>query len=153
MKKIIPIKRKDIAKYGKSGDTKDMVRTPFPFPLYLDGDPNLICRNFYGNKYIAPAVISAFTEILDIYGLQFIKDNNLDWYGGCYSHRKSRGSDIMSDHAWGLAVDIVPQLGKFKEPSMIPYHYIQAFLNRGFIWGGNWYTPDGMHMSAICNCI
>lgn len=150
MEKIELIKYSDlIEKVGEPGEKSLMVRAPFPFPLYLNGDKNQVCRNFFGHPYIVAAVIDAFREILDIYGHKFIEDNNLDHYGGCYENRKSRGSGRVSVHAWGMAVDPLPQLGKFNNPSLIPYHVVEAFKKRGFAWGGDWDPQDGMHFSAV----
>jgi len=150
MEKIRLIKYGDLLdECGEPGSTVLMVKKKFPFPLKLNGDKNLMCYNFYGNKYIADSVIDAFQEILDIFGLDFVQKNNLDWYGGCFESRKSRGSDRISVHAWGMAVDYLPQLGRLSEPSLIPFHVVQAFKNRGFEWGGDWNRPDGMHFSGV----
>jgi len=152
MIKIDPIQKIKLCDIcGQPGDTFLMTTRPFPFPLKLNGS-NLSrdrCLNFYGNEKIADAVIDALQEILDIFGLDFIQENGLDWYGGCYCNRKSRGSDYKSVHAWGMAVDYLPQLGAYGKPSLIPYHVVQAFKNRGFIWGGDWNHPDGMHFSGV----
>lgn len=150
MNKITPIKYSELElKCGDPGSTDGMVKTCFPFTLYLNGDKSLPCNNFYGSKRIADAVIDAYDEILDIYGIEFIRENGLDEYGGCFNHRASRGSERLSVHSWGMAIDIIPSKGKYGSPCLIPYHYIQAFKDRGFIWGGDWETPDGMHMSAV----
>ncbi|MCP4393977.1 MAG: M15 family metallopeptidase [Alphaproteobacteria bacterium] len=34
------------------------------------------------------------------------------------------------------------------EKPTIPKKIIQIFEKRGFIWGGDWKRPDGMHWSA-----
>lgn len=150
MQKIIPVKYSEIVpKFGDPADLTDMVKKKFPFKMYLNGDKNLPCINFFGHKYIADAVIEAFDEILDIYGLDFIRKNNLDNYGGCYEPRASRGSSRISVHSWGLAVDYLPHLGRLGKPPLIPYHIVQAFRNRGFEWGGDWNRPDGMHFTAV----
>ena len=150
MKKINPVKYSEIKdKFGDAGTSPDIIKAPFPFPLYLNGDKTMICRNFYGHKYIASATIDAFKEILDIFGLKFIQRNGLDNYGGCFNYRKSRTNERISVHSWGLAVDYLPNLGKLGEPSLIPFHIVQAFKNRGFIWGGDWNNIDGMHFSAV----
>jgi len=134
---------------GAPGDKSQMVKKRFPFALKLNGDESQMCYNFYGNKRIAEAVIDAFQEILDIYGLDFILKTNLDWYGGCFESRKSRGSNRISVHTYGMAVDYLPQLGKFNSPSLIPYHIVRAFKKRGFAWGGDWDNPDGMHFTGV----
>lgn len=147
---IKPVPYADIESFfGPSGETSELVKTPFPFTLYLNGDKNIPCVNFYGHRYVANAVIEAYTEILSYYGLPFIREHGLDSYGGCYNDRPSRGSTRKSVHAWGLAVDVLPDLGPLGIPPMLPVHFVRAFTKRGFLWGGDWTKPDGMHMSSI----
>ncbi|MCK5612665.1 M15 family metallopeptidase [Candidatus Pacearchaeota archaeon] len=133
---------------GKHGQAHEMVKAPFPFPLYLGGDKKQVCRTFYGNKLIVESVIDAFQEILDTFGLKSIRKNGYDNYGGCYNNRKSRGYDQLSDHAWGMAIDYLPQYGPLGRPSVIPDEIVDIFKKRGFIWGGDWKRTDGMHFSA-----
>jgi len=150
MDKIDPIRYSElITILGEPGANVLMVKRKFPFPLKLNGDKYQMCYSFYGNGLIADAVIDAFEEILDIFGLEFIMENNLDWYGGCFNYRPSRGSTRISVHSWGMAVDYLPQMGQMGKPSIIPYHIVQAFKNRGFQWGGDWNKPDGMHFSGV----
>ena len=134
---------------GEPGDMIDMIKKPFPFTMYLNGSKNLPCVNFYGNKRIYPAVFDAFSEIMDYYGLDFIREHGLDNYGGCYELRQTRGGTRMSDHAWGMAIDYLPHLGRYGQPSMIPYHVVEIFKSKGFVWGGDWAKPDGMHFSGV----
>ncbi len=136
------------AELGEPGDQSQMVSRRFPFDLYLMGDKDLRCRNFYGNKRIVDSVIDAFWEIYDHYGIEYIRANGLDNYGGCYNYRKSRGYEEYSDHAWGMAIDYLPQFGAMGVKPTIPKKIIQIFEKRGFIWGGDWKRPDGMHWSA-----
>ena len=150
MIKIEPVEEYDLLEmFGEPGDTSDFVKRPFPFTLYLNGDKSKPCVNFYGNRYIADSVIDAYQEILDIYGLDFIREHNLDEYGGCYNYRKARGLNKLSVHSWALAVDILPSLGKMGEPSRLPYHFVQAFLNRGWFWGGFYELHDSMHFTCV----
>lgn len=150
MTTIKPIPYSEIITFfGAPGGFTDFVKTPFPFTLYLNGDRQLPCRNFFGHKYIANAVIDAFEEILSLYGLDYIQENGLDEYGGCYAYRQGRGTNRLSVHAWGLALDYLPSLGKLGEPPTIPDGIVRIFTKRGFIWGGTWTRPDGMHFTSI----
>jgi hypothetical protein len=84
---------------------------------------------------------------------------------GGYNWRDIRGSQRMSYHSWGMAVDIqpknsgdksiywlwersrnsdwmlVPLENRWKPPDRL----IQAFEREGFIWGGKWPLYDTMH--------
>jgi hypothetical protein len=79
--------------------------------------------------------------------------------GGSYVNRQIAGTDRLSAHAFGIAVDIDPKRteywrwdrdfpqGKsgpqFTRP--IPPALVAAFEAEGFIWGGRWYHYDTMH--------
>ncbi|MCX7656259.1 MAG: M15 family metallopeptidase [Treponemataceae bacterium] len=84
---------------------------------------------------------------------------------GGYNWREIRGTQRMSFHSWGLAIDIQPQRlgGKVlywgweqeRNPDWMlvpqsqrwapPTEVIQLFEQEGFIWGGKWDLYDQMH--------
>lgn len=69
----------------------------------------------------------------------------LENYGGIYEDRSVKGGLKISTHAWGISVDVDTldnALGK--KPEMHP-KIIKIFADHGFLWGGNWNRPDGMH--------
>ncbi|MDP9405540.1 MAG: M15 family metallopeptidase, partial [Actinomycetota bacterium] len=68
-------------------------------------------------------------------------------YGGCWvpRHIDFDPSKPLSMHSWGLAADFnvsTNQLGQ--TPQMDP-RVVQVFDRWGFVWGGRWRRPDGMH--------
>lgn len=82
-----------------------------------------------------------------------------------YNFRNISGTDALSFHAYGTALDILPASfgGKqvywlWAKPSYpewysLPYEkrfvppdsFIKTFENHGFVWGGKWFYFDGMH--------
>ena len=84
---------------------------------------------------------------------------------GGYNWREIRGSNRMSYHSWGLAVDIQPKDAEDKavfwlwesarnenwmliplsDRWMPPAAVIEAFEREGFVWGGKWALYDTMH--------
>jgi hypothetical protein len=82
-----------------------------------------------------------------------------------FSWRQIAGTQRMSYHSWGLAVDILPkrlggkaiywmwEMEKTKDWMLIPLEnrwnpprqVIEAFEKEGFIWGGKWPVYDNMH--------
>jgi hypothetical protein len=84
---------------------------------------------------------------------------------GGYNWREIQGTERMSSHSWGLAVDIQPaEIGgksiywrweRDRNSNWIliplekrwnpPDTVIRAFENEGFIWGGKWGLFDNMH--------
>ena len=95
-------------------------------------------------------------------GKEFI--SSLSSIGG-YSWREIKGTQRMSYHSWGLAIDIQPKAlggkaiywlwerGRNKDWMLVPLdkrwnppiRIIQLFEQEGFIWGGKWPLYDNMH--------
>ena len=130
-------------------DRHDMVIIPSPFPLKLSWQKETSINKILIHPHIAAGLEAALDEILDYYGLDFIQENSLDEWGGSYNARKSRGSDRWSVHSWAMAVDYLPSLGRFGVPATTPYKVVAAFKRQGFLWGGDWANPDGMHFTGI----
>ena len=126
----------------------DLVIVPVPFRLRLSWKPTYIDRVMVHPR-IAYEFESALDIILDYYGIKFIQEHYLDEFGGTFNARKSRGSDRWSVHAWAMAVDYVPSLGKFNTPALTPAPIVDAFKSQGFLWGGDWKRPDGMHFTGV----
>jgi hypothetical protein len=66
-------------------------------------------------------------------------------YAGCYNPRFIAGSTTLSNHAFGLALDLnVPgnQRGTVGE---IDRQVVDIFKSWGFTWGGDWAWTDPMH--------
>ncbi|MFN8396624.1 MAG: M15 family metallopeptidase [Bacteroidia bacterium] len=78
--------------------------------------------------------------------------------GGGYNWRPIAGTDRLSAHSFGIAVDICtqysdywrwsPEFSKGKPlvyKNRIPKLIVEAFEAEGFIWGGKWFHFDTMH--------
>jgi hypothetical protein len=72
-------------------------------------------------------------------------------YDGCYNFRNVRGGNRLSMHAYACAIDLDAArngLGnanpRFKDFPWV----IDAFEKEGWVWGGSWSRPDGMHFQA-----
>jgi peptidoglycan LD-endopeptidase CwlK len=76
---------------------------------------------------------------------------------GTFSWRNVAGTNRLSTHAFGIAVDISAKYadywpwqrpwrdGKCLYRNRIPPEIINVFERNGFIWGGRWYHYDTMH--------
>jgi hypothetical protein len=79
----------------------------------------------------------------------------LDHFGGTYNFRNIAGTDQLSAHSFGIAIDIStyhsdywrndPDLKNPKWKNRIPQVIVDAFEAESFIWGGRWYHYDTMH--------
>ena len=68
-------------------------------------------------------------------------------YSGCYAPRTVARSPTAppSNHAYGAAIDInAPENPYGATPTMDP-KIVTIFERWGFLWGGKYLTPDGMH--------
>jgi len=73
--------------------------------------------------------------------------------GGTFTWRRIAGTDRLSVHSFGAAIDINVKYsaywrwdkGPYRYRNQIPLVIVKAFERHGFIWGGKWYHYDTMH--------
>ena len=76
--------------------------------------------------------------------------------GGTFAWRTIAGTERLSAHSFGIAIDLEPAKGRYwrwdsgkKRPSWEalawPHEIISAFEKHGFIWGGKWWHYDTFH--------
>lgn len=82
----------------------------------------------------------------------FFKDS-----GGSFNWRVIAGTDRISSHSFGTAIDINTELGGYwrwtgaaegqvtEYDNKIPQLLVEAMERYGFVWGGKWNNFDGMH--------
>jgi len=94
---------------------------------------------------------NAFSEIERKGLLKYI----LTWNGSFVPrHITWNPGKMLSRHSWGIAFDINVQWNAYgKKPAdeneygtVIPL--VPIFEEHGFVWGGSWKTPDGMHFEV-----
>jgi hypothetical protein len=71
---------------------------------------------------------------------------------GTFNYRKIAGTNRMSTHSYGIAIDINTDYSDYwqwdkamKYKNKIPIEVVKIFEKYGFIWGGKWYHYDTMH--------
>jgi hypothetical protein len=75
---------------------------------------------------------------------------------GTFNWRKIEGTDRLSTHSYGIAIDLNADKAKYwrwEKPATLasfsrkdfPSEIIEAFEHHGFVWGGKWYHYDTMH--------
>lgn len=143
-----------------SGNAARNAFEPFNYVSFGDGmiqiDSSWVRRNIvrasvpiFGGEVVChrlliPQLRGALQEIVDR-GLAGLI--NPSQYGGCWSprHVLFDPSRSLSMHAWGLAIDFnIPGNEYGASPQMDP-RIVEVFDRWGFVWGGRWSTPDGMH--------
>lgn len=127
----------------------DLILSQTPFQLRLSWRMSTTVSRVLIHPRIAEEFTAALDEILLYYGADFIEEYKLNEFGGIFNQRKSRGSQRWSVHSWGMAVDYLPSLGKFGVPARTPAPVVDAFKAQGFLWGGDWAKPDGMHFTGV----
>ena len=97
------------------------------------------------NTLIFPQLRAALQEIVDLGLADQIHPKE---YAGCYYPRFIAGTTTLSNHAFGLALDLnVPgnQRGTVGE---MDRRVVAVFERWGFTWGGHWRYTDPMHFEA-----
>ena len=94
------------------------------------------------NTLIFPQLKGALQDVVD----RGLADKiHPDEYAGCYYPRFIAGTSTLSNHAFGLALDLnVPGNGRGTVGEM-DRGVVDAFKKWGFAWGGDWGYTDPMH--------
>lgn len=147
-----------VARYGDPEDpdfiTKNMIRKAAPFTMRIAWNLDLKSNAIYGHRLVVDSMADALQEIVDYKGHQWLRERNLDLFGGVFANRKMIGYNALSTHAWGIAIDYCPNIGRLgsrADADEYPRFIVKAFTSRGFDWGGAWpakYQPDAMHFQA-----
>ena len=133
---------------------------PFTYIDMGDGmiqiDPDWVRRNIVRRPMplLKGEVVCHRLFVDQLYGaLKELEDRNLghlidpSQYGGCWvpRHIDFNPARPLSMHSWGLAADFnVSTNGLGMKPQMDP-RVVEVFDRWGFVWGGRWSRPDGMH--------
>lgn len=76
---------------------------------------------------------------------------------GSYNFRYIRGTNRLSAHSFGIAIDLNPKYGNYWMDDMekngvakccsnpLPREIVRIFEEEGFIWGGRWRAYDTFH--------
>jgi hypothetical protein len=94
------------------------------------------------NKLIFPQLIAALQDVQQ----QGLADKiHPEQYAGCYYPRFIAGTSTLSNHAFGLALDINAVENQRGTAGLIDRSVVRIFQSWGFTWGGDWHYTDPMH--------
>jgi len=142
-----------IKKYGfPTENPKYLTTLKLPYPMKLAWDKNVYVNKIQCHKLVVDKLELIFKEILHYYGLEKIKELQIDVYGGCFNFRKMRGGNDYSRHSWGIAIDLDPERNLLKETSKTARFarkeykpMIDIFYKYGFVNLGREKNYDWMH--------
>jgi len=97
------------------------------------------------NKVIFPQLRAALQDVVE-QGLTAAI--HPDQYAGCYYPRFIAGTSTLSNHAFGLALDINAVENQRGTVGQIDRGVVAIFEKWGFTWGGDWHYTDPMHFEA-----
>jgi D-alanyl-D-alanine carboxypeptidase len=106
------------------------------------------------HKKVGAAAARALRELKGAGLAKLINVGDTRGSGGCFNARTTRSASgnagqTLSRHAWGAAIDINPSRNRYGGTSHMDPRVIAAFRRQGFVWGGNFLTPDPMHFEYV----
>jgi len=134
-----------------------------PFFLKMYGeDPSEVKKNLVNVKWVDGTIVQ-FSSVngasdklndvvseLEQLGKEF--DKYLTNIGGTFNWRNIAGTNRLSVHSFGIAIDICTKYSDYwlwsksiTYKNRIPIEIVEVFEKHGFIWGGKWYHFDTMH--------
>jgi hypothetical protein len=143
-----------VAYYGRPSEIEDqLVRVAFPWKCYYDGRPKPTCR-------IHPKLEASLTEVFaDLWDLSGRDQRVIDYwdlsnFSGDYANRNIAGSNRISCHAMGAALDFDAEDNPNSTSSggraraTMPEEVIDVFEAHGWKSGGRSWGRDYMHFQA-----
>ena len=130
-------------------EAENLVRVIPPYQMYYDSTP---IKSFRAHTKCASAMLKALVAINKATNgdKRLLNECGANVFGGSYNFRLMRGSNRLSMHAWGCAIDLDPANNGMADvtPRIAKYPFIiKAFEDVGAVWGGRWAgrSCDGMH--------
>ena len=94
------------------------------------------------NKYMMPQLKAALAEVQ---ASKLADQIHPDQYAGCYYPRFIAGSTQLSNHSFGLALDLNVPGNQRGTVGQMDRRVVAIFKRWGFAWGGDWAYTDPMH--------
>jgi hypothetical protein len=125
-------------KYGEPvGDNPWLAMYDIPMDLEI----GVIPKKIWCNKDLVYPLSQALINLVS----QGYAESELKTWDGCFNIRRMKGSQNMSLHSWGIAIDVNAFNNQFGKVPALSAGFVECFTSVGFDWGGNWRYQDGMH--------
>jgi hypothetical protein len=109
---------------------------------HIATEPVPILGNVTCNKLIFPQLRAALEDVI----AQGLADKiHPGEYAGCYYPRFIAGTTTLSNHAFGLALDLNVPGNQRGTAGEMDRGVVAIFKHWGFTWGGDWKYTDPMH--------
>ena len=95
--------------FGPPGNASALKNVTLPYPMKIAWEASSSRSTLKMHNLIADQMVAALSEIKGL-GMDFVKNYGLDLFGGDYNVRSVRGGTQMSDHSWGIAIDLNPSV-------------------------------------------
>jgi hypothetical protein len=143
--------------YGPAKETgnPNLISLTAPYPMVLAWDPSKVQTRITCHVKVKDSVNRVLTKVLDLYGIERIKELRLHYFGGCFNYRLMRGSTQLSTHSWGIALDFDPENNQLKwgrdqalfaKPDYV--NWWECWENEGWVSLGRQRNYDWMHVQA-----
>lgn len=127
------------------GNNEDEVRNNLTEVEWVDGSVVLFTKINSADKNLK-SVVNELKDLPEEYQ-KYLKN-----IGGTFYWRVIAGTNRLSTHSFGIAIDINTKYsdywkwnGNTEYVNRIPIEIATVFEKYGFIWGGKWYHYDTMH--------
>ena len=141
-------------------EANNLTRVSTPWTLYMAQDdvnapllPRNIVRGIRIHKRCASSLLRVLSDIWETSNRNehLIQEWGMHLFGGGYHYRLMRGSNRLSMHSYGCAVDFDPVRNAMRNKNPRFAHIpavLRAFEREEWVWLGMARVPDGMHWQA-----
>lgn len=141
---------RDRTRMSPAWEAANIVYITPPFRMTYAGQP---VKKIRVHKHCAQSLLQVLNNLLKAAGG---KQATLDYwgvsiFGGVVMYRLMRGGASLSIHSYGAAIDLDPARNGLGDhtPRFAQFpEVLKAFADEGWVWGGKWSRPDGMHFQA-----
>jgi hypothetical protein len=135
-------------------EAKNLVWIKPPYHMRAAWDQKLVITRIRCHRRVAASLSAILDEMRSRFGRAGLNRRWMNLFGGTYVYRVVRGSNRLSLHAYGAAIDLDPihnPLGKAwkLESTMMDLEVVDIFESAGWTWGGRFEgRKDCMHFQA-----